>query len=132
MGIGTGNKEFYKGIGQIKYEGPQSDKPLAYRWYDESKVVAGKTMKGLLRFAVAYWHSFVGSGADPFGEPTHLFAWDEKADAVDRAKDKADAAFEFITKLGLPYYCFHDVDAVDYTNDIKENDRRLRSEEHTS
>ena len=71
--------------------------------------------------------AFNGSGADPFGEPTHLFPWNEKADAVERAKDKADAAFEFITKLGLPYYCFHDVDVVDYTNDVKENDRRLKA-----
>lgn len=84
-------------------------------------------MKEWLRFACAYWHSFCGSGADPFGEPTHLFPWNEKADAVERAKDKADAAFEFITKLGLPYYCFHDVDAVDYTNDVNENDRRLQA-----
>jgi xylose isomerase len=65
--------------------------------------------------------------ADPFGEPTHLFPWNEKSDAVERAKDKADAAFEFITKLGLPYYCFHDVDVIDYTNDVKENDRRLKA-----
>ena len=127
MKIITGQKEFFKGIGQIKYEGTGSDNPLSYRWYDENKVVAGKTMKEHLRFACAYWHSFVGSGADPFGEATHLFPWNEKADAVERAKDKADAAFEFITKLGLPYYCFHDVDAVDYTNDIKENDKRLQA-----
>lgn len=127
MSIVTGNKEFFKGIGQIKYEGRESDNPLAFRWYDENKVVAGKTMKEYLRFACAYWHSFVGSGADPFGEPTHLFPWDEKSDAVEKAKDKADAAFEFITKLGLPYYCFHDVDVVDYGNDIAENDRRLQA-----
>lgn len=127
MGVVTGNKEFFKGIGPIRYEGPQSDNPLAFRWYDENRVVAGKTMKEHLRFACAYWHSFCGSGADPFGEPTHLFPWSEKSDAVERAKDKADAAFEFITKLSLPYYCFHDVDAVDYTNDIAENDRRLQA-----
>ncbi len=127
MTVITGTKEYFKGISKIKYEGTQSDNPLAYRWYDESKVVAGKTMKEYLRFACAYWHSFCGNGADPFGEPTHLFSWNEKKDAVERAKDKADAAFEFITKLGLPYYCFHDVDAVDYTNDVKENDRRLQA-----
>jgi xylose isomerase len=127
MAITIGQKEFFKGIGQIKFEGVSSDNPLAYRWYDENKTVAGKSMKEWLRFAVAYWHSFCGSGADPFGEPTHLFSWHEKSDAVERAKDKADAAFEFITKLGLPYYCFHDVDAVDYTNDVKENDRRLQA-----
>ena len=125
--ITTGEKEFFKGIGQVKYEGLQSDNPLAFRWYDENKVVAGKTMKDHLRFACAYWHSFVGNGADPFGEPTHVFAWNEKADAVERAKDKMDAAFEFITKMGMNYYCFHDVDVVDYTNDVKENDRRLQA-----
>ncbi|MEO7047247.1 MAG: xylose isomerase, partial [Ferruginibacter sp.] len=118
MKLVTGKKEFFENIPQIKFEGTGSDNPLAYRWYDENKNVAGKPMKEWLRFAVAYWHSFVGSGADPFGEPTHLFPWDKKTDAIEKAKDKADAAFEFITKLGLPYYCFHDVDVVDYTNDI--------------
>ncbi len=125
--VATAAKEYFKGIGQIKYEGRDSDNPLAYRWYDESKVVAGKSMKEWLRFACAYWHSFNGNGADPFGEPTHIFEWDKKTDAIERAKDKADAAFEFISKLGLPYYCFHDVDAVDYTNDITENERRLQA-----
>ncbi|GEP98902.1 xylose isomerase [Chitinophaga cymbidii] len=119
--------EFFKGIPVIRYEGRESDNPLAFRWYDAHKVVAGKTMKEHLRFACAYWHSFCGSGADPFGEPTHLFPWNEKADAVERAKAKADAAFEFITKLGIPYYCFHDVDVVDYTNDIHGNDKRLQT-----
>lgn len=127
MSVVTGSREFFKGIGPVRYEGLESDNPLAYRWYDENKMVAGKPMKDWLRFACAYWHSFCGSGADPFGEPTHLFPWNEKTDAIERAKDKADAAFEFITKLGLPFYCFHDVDAVDYTNDIRENDRRLKA-----
>jgi xylose isomerase len=127
MSITTVQKEFFKGIGQVKFEGIETDNPLAYRWYDESRTVAGKPMKAWLRFACAYWHSFCGSGADPFGEATHLFPWSQKADAVERAKDKADAAFEFITKLGLPYYCFHDVDVVDYTNDVNENDRRLQA-----
>ncbi len=125
MSVVTGNKEYFKGIPQIKYEGVESDNPLAYRWYDENKIVAGKPMKEYLRFACAYWHSFVGNGGDPFGEPTHLHPWNEKADAVERAKDKADAAFEFITKLGLPFYCFHDVDVVDYTNDAVDNEKRL-------
>jgi len=118
-------KEFFQGVGQIPFEGPGSDNPLAYQWYDENKMVAGKSLKQWLRFACAYWHSFCGTGADPFGEPTHIFPWNKKADAVERAKDKADAAFEFITKLGLPYYCFHDTDVVDYTNDVVENERRL-------
>jgi xylose isomerase len=125
--IVMGDKEFFKGIPAIKFEGTGSDNPLAYRWYEENKIVAGKPMKDHLRFAVAYWHSFVGNGADPFGEPTHIHPWNEKKDAVERAKDKADAAFEFITKLGLPYYCFHDVDVVDYTNDVLDNERRLQA-----
>ena len=127
MSITTGEKEFFKGIGQVKFEGLESDNPLAFRWYDENRVVAGKTMKEHLRFACAYWHSFCGNGADPFGEPTHIFPWSVKADAVERAKDKMDAAFEFITKMNLEYYCFHDVDVVDYTNDVNENDRRLQA-----
>jgi len=127
MAVTLGNKEFFKNISQVKFEGQDTDNPLAFRWYDENKMVAGKKIKDHLRFACAYWHSFVGSGADPFGEPTHLFLWNEKADAVERAKDKMDAAFEFITKMNLPYYCFHDVDVVDYGNDVKENDRRLQA-----
>jgi xylose isomerase len=125
MSATLGNKEFFTNIPQIKFEGQDTDNPLAFRWYDENKVISGKKMKEHLRFACAYWHSFTGSGADPFGGPTHLFPWNEKANAVDRAKDKMDAAFEFITKMSLPYYCFHDVDVVDYDNDVKENDRRL-------
>lgn len=100
---------------------------MAFRWYDANRVVAGKTMGEHFKFACAYWHSFNGSGADPFGGPTHIFPWDEKKDALDRAKDKMDAAFEFITKMQLPYYCFHDVDVVDYTNDVAENERRLQT-----
>ena len=120
-----GNTEYFKGIGVIKFEGLQSDNPFAYRYYDENRVVAGKSMKEWLRFAVAYWHSFCGNGSDPFGGPSQIHPWDSNADAVQRAKDKADAAFEFITKLGLPYYCFHDIDVVDYTNDVVDNEKRL-------
>jgi len=123
----TGEKEFFKGIGQVKFEGLGSDNPLAFRWYDENRIVAGKPLKEHLRYACAYWHSFCGSGADPFGEATHLFPWSVKADPVERAKDKMDAAFEFITKMNIPFYCFHDVDVVDYGNDIVENERRLQA-----
>lgn len=119
--------EYFKGIKQVKFEGVESDNPLAFRWYDEKKMIGGKTMKEYLRFACSYWHSFNGNGADPFGEPTHLFPWNEKKDPVERAKDKMDAAFEFITKMNLPYYCFHDVDVVDYTNDVKDNEKRLQA-----
>jgi xylose isomerase len=120
-----GDQEFFKGIGEVKYEGLQSDNPLAYRWYDADKVVRGKSMKEHLKFAVAYWHSFNANGSDPFGAPTLAFPWDKKADPIERAKDKMDAAFEFITKMNLPYYCFHDVDVVDYGDNIVENERRL-------
>jgi xylose isomerase len=127
MTVVTASKKYFKNINQIKFEGPGSDNPMAFRWYDENKVVAGKTMKEHLRFASAYWHSFSGNGADPFGEPTHIFPWNDIEDPIERAYAKADVAFEFIAKLGMPYYCFHDVDVVDYTNDIKENDRRLQA-----
>ena len=127
MSVTLGDKEFFAGIARVKYEGPESDNPLAYRWYDETKVIAGKTLKDHLRFSCAYWHSFVNDGSDPFGGGTHNHPWNTKHDAIERAKDKMDAAFEFITKMNLPYYCFHDVDVVDYTNDINENDRRLQA-----
>lgn len=120
-----GEKEYFQGIGKIAYEGPESDNPLAYRWYDENRVVAGKTMKEHLRFATAYWHSFNGNGSDPFGGPTLIYPWDESTDVIQRAKDKMDAAFEFMTKIGFPYYCFHDVDVVNYGDDVAENERRL-------
>ncbi|OQP61479.1 xylose isomerase [Niastella vici] len=127
MKIITGDKEFFKGIGSIKYEGVESDNPLAFKWYDENKVVAGKTMKEHLRFAVCYWHTFCNTGADPFGPGTKHFAWDAAGDAVQRAKDKMDAAFEFITKLGVPYYCFHDIDLVDEGANLKEYESRLQT-----
>ncbi len=127
MDILKGKTEFFKGIEKIKYEGPETDNLLAYRWYDEDRVVAGKTLKEHLKFACAYWHSFSGGGADPFGEDTHLFPWDKQSDPVERAKDKMDAAFEFITKMGMPYFCFHDVDLVDLSKDVEENDRRLQA-----
>ena len=127
MQIVKGNKEFFKGIEQVKFEGKSSDNPMAFRWYDENRIVDNKSMKEHLRFACAYWHSFIGSGADPFGEATHLFPWDTATDPVQRAKDKMDAAFEFLTKMNIHYYCFHDVDVVSYTNDITENDKRLQT-----
>lgn len=126
MTVVTQQKEFFKDITTIKFEGLSTDNPLAFRWYEADKIVAGKPMKDWMRFACSYWHSFGGNGADPFGEPTHLFEWDKKQDAVERAKDKADAAFEFMSKLSLPYYCFHDTDVVDYTNDIAGNEKRLQ------
>lgn len=125
MNILKAEKEYFEGIDQIQFEGDGSDNPLAFRWYNPNQVVRGKTMAEHFKFACAYWHSFNANGSDPFGGPTHVFSWDKKADALGRARDKMDAAFEFITKLQIPYYCFHDVDLVDYTDDIVENERRL-------
>jgi xylose isomerase len=127
MSVITGKKEYFKKIPEIKYEGLKSDNPFAFRWYDENKKIAGTTMKEFFKFACAYWHSFCNVGADPFGEGTHIFPWNSKEDPVKRAKDKMDAAFEFITKMGMPYYCFHDVDLVDYGNDVVENEKRLKA-----
>jgi xylose isomerase len=89
--------------------------------------VAGKTLKDHFKFACAYWHSFNGDGSDPFGGTTHVFPWMATANPIERAKNKMDAAFDFITRLGLPYYCFHDVDIVDYTDDVADNERRLQT-----
>jgi len=112
MEVITGNKEYFKGIDQIKFEGAESKNPLAFKWYDENKIVAGKTMKDHLRFAVAYWHTFCGTGGDPFGPGTQIFPWDGAVDKMDAAKERMDAAFEFITKMNIPHYCFHDTDVV--------------------
>ncbi len=118
---------YFPTVSQIKYEGPQSKNPLAFRWYDENRMVAGKPMKDYFKFACAYWHSFCNSGGDPFGGQTQFYPWDVKKDAVDRAKDKMDAAFEFFNKMNLHYFCFHDVDVVDYGNNVKENEQRLHA-----
>ena len=127
MSIVKGNKEFFPGIGPVKYEGPQSDNPLSFKWYDESRVVAGKSLKELVRFAVCYWHTFCNTGGDPFGPGTKNFPWNQSTDAIQRAKDKMDAAFEFITKLGAPYYCFHDIDLVDEGSTLSEYESRLQT-----
>ncbi|MEX0323823.1 MAG: xylose isomerase [Puniceicoccaceae bacterium] len=127
MSIVTGDKEYFPGIGKIAYEGRDSDNPLAFKWYDENAVVAGKTMKEHFRFAIAYWHTFCGVGGDPFGGQTHFFPWLEGADADARAKNKMDAAFEFITKIGAPFYCFHDFDLVEEGENYAESTRRLQA-----
>ena len=127
MNIIKGNREFFPGIGQIKFEGPESDNPLAFKWYDENKLIAGKKLKDHVKFAVAYWHSFCNTGNDPFGPGTKQFPWNQAGDAIQAAKDKMDAAFEFITKLGAPYYCFHDIDLVDEGPSSAEYEKRLQT-----
>ncbi len=125
--ITIGNKEFYKGINEIKFEGKDSDNPFAFKYYNPDQLVMGKSMLEHFRFAIAYWHSFCGQGSDPFGPGTQQFPWDQSSDPIRRAKDKADAAFELITKLGFEYFCFHDVDLVDEAPTLAENEKRLQT-----
>jgi len=120
-----GNVEYYKGIGDIKYEGKNSTNPFSFKYYDPNKIVAGKTLKEHFRFAIAYWHSFCGQGTDPFGTGTQNFLWDKSQDPYQAAKDKADAAFEFITKMGFDYFCFHDFDLIQEGVSFKESEKRL-------
>ena len=120
-----GNREFFKGINEIKFEGKDSKNPLAFKYYNPEQIVAGKSMKDHFKFAVAYWHSFCGQGADPFGAGTQNFPWDESKDPFQAAKDKADAAFEFISKMGFEYFCFHDFDLIQEPADFSESEDRL-------
>lgn len=127
MSVTTGSKEYFPEIDQINYEGNESNNPLAFRYYDENREVAGKTMKEFFRFAVAYWHSFCNTGGDPFGVGTRVFPWMEYSDPLDRARARMDAAFEFITKMSIPFYCFHDYDLVEEADSVAESDKRLQT-----
>jgi len=122
-----GDTEFFPGIRQIRYEGPESDNPLAFKSYDRERVVAGKTMEEHLRFAACYWHSFCATGADPFGPGTREPAWARDADPGQRAKDRLDAAFEFFTKLDVPYWCFHDFDMAWEGASVAESEQNVRA-----
>ncbi len=112
---------------KIRYEGPDSKNPLAFRWYDENRIVGGKTMKEQLRFAIAYWHSFCADGVDPFGGVTRHFPWEGISDPIEQAKAKMDSAFDFFVKIGAPYYCFHDVDIVREGDTVAEYERRMHA-----
>ena len=127
MSYFKGEKEFFPGIGQIQFEGRESKNPLAFHYYDADKVVMGKTLKDHLRFAMAYWHTLCAEGGDQFGGGTKSFPWNDSADAITRAKYKMDAAFEFMTKCNIPYYCFHDVDVVDEAPTLGEFEKRLQT-----
>ena len=120
-----GDKEYYKGIGEIKFEGKESDNPLAFKYYNPDQIVAGKTMRDHFKFAIAYWHTFCGQGGDPFGPGTQNFPWDQSPDPIQAAKDKADAAFEFISKMGFDYFCFHDYDLIQEGATFAESEQRL-------
>lgn len=112
-------------VSKISYEGPQSKNPLAFRWYDENEVVEGKTMKEHFRFSVVYWHTFRGTGADPFGSATMLRPWDDGSDSVENAKNRVRAAFEFFEKLGAPFYAFHDRDVAPEGRTLAETNKNL-------
>ena len=112
-------------VSKIQYEGPESDNPLAFRWYNADEVVAGKTMRDHLRFSVVYWHSLRGTGSDPFGGPTMVRPWDDGSDSVDNACNRARVAFEFFEKLGAPYYAFHDRDVAPEGSTLAETNANL-------
>jgi xylose isomerase len=124
--VTTGDKIYFPFVEKVEYEGFDSDNPLSYKYYDENRLVGGKSMKDHFRFAVAYWHTFCGNGGDPFGVATKHFPWAVQTDALALAKERMDAAFEFTSKLGVPFYCFHDVDVVDEGGTLLESERRMR------
>ncbi len=123
----VGDTEYFPGIAQLKYEGPDSDNPLAFKTYDPERIVAGKRMEDHLRFAVCYWHSFCATGADPFGPGTRHHPWAVKNDDEARARDRLDAAFEFFTKLNVPYWCFHDFDMAWEGASVRESEQNLET-----
>ena len=120
-------KEYFPQIGKIPFEGKDSKNPLAFHYYDADKVVMGKTMKEWLRFAMAWWHTLGQASADPFGGQTRSYEWDKADNAVQRAKDKMDAGFEIMSKLGIEFFCFHDVDLVEEGNSVEEYEANLKA-----
>ena len=121
-----GKHEYFPGIGRIPFEGSGSDNPLAFKYYDAGKRIGDKTMAEHLRFAVCYWHSFCNPGGDPFGPGTRRYPWDTTGAPLVRAEARLDAAFEFFTKLGVPYYCFHDIDLAPDADDVAEYESNLK------
>ena len=119
-------KEYFPTVGKIKFEGKDSKNPMAFRYYDAEKVVMGKKMKDWLKFSMAWWHTLCAEGADQFGGGTKTFPWNGAECPVQAAKDKMDAGFEFMQKIGIEYYCFHDIDLVQEGADIAEYEKRMK------
>lgn len=119
--------KYFPGISKIEFEGPKSKNPLSFKQYDENEVVLGKTMKEHLKFASSYWHTFCGTGADPFGPGTQPLPWLKESDPIKRADDTMEAAFEFFYKIGTPYYCSHDRDMAPAGRSIEESEDILWS-----
>lgn len=120
-------KEYFPQIGKIPFEGSASKNPMAFHYYDENKVVAGKKMKDWLKFAMAWWHTLGAASGDQFGGQTRSYEWDKADSALQRAKDKMDAGFEIMEKLGIHYFCFHDVDLIDPADDIDEYEANMKA-----
>ncbi len=120
-------KEYFPQIGNIPFEGAESTNPLAFHYYDAGKVIMGKPMKEWLRFAMAWWHTLGQASGDQFGGQTRTYAWDEAADPLQRAKDKMDAGFEIMRKLGIELFCFHDVDLIEEGDTIEEYEARMQA-----
>ena len=120
------NKEYFPAIGKIKFEGTESYNPLAYRYYDAERVVLGKPMKEWLKFAMAWWHTLCAEGGDQFGGGTKKFPWNDAPDAMTAAKQRADAGFEIMQKLGIEYFCFHDTDLIGDLTDIDSYESRMK------
>ena len=120
------NKEYFPGIGKIKFEGKDSKNPLAFHYYNADQVVCGKKMKDWFKFAMAWWHTLGQASADPFGGQTRSYEWDKADCPYTRAREKADAGFEIMEKLGIGYYCFHDIDLVEDCEDIAEYEARMK------
>ncbi|MGI6088174.1 MAG: xylose isomerase [Kiritimatiellia bacterium] len=127
MSKSSERKEFFPGIGKIKFEGRKSRNPLAFRYYNPGKEVYGRKMKEWFKFSMAYWHTLCAEGSDPFGSGTKTFPWSTGASVLEIAKHKLDAGFEFMQKMGIEYYCFHDVDLIDPGNSIKEYEANLKA-----
>ena len=119
-------KEYFPNIGKIKFEGTSSYNPLAYRYYDAEKIVLGKPMKEWLKFAMAWWHTLCAEGGDQFGTGTKKFPWNIGDDAMTVAKQKADAGFEIMQKLGIEYFCFHDTDLIGDLDNIEDYEKRMQ------
>jgi len=123
--IVKGDKTYFPFVEKVQFEGKESNNPFAFKFYNENQIVAGKTMKDHFKFAVAYWHTLCNTGGDPFGPGTKNFPWAVSADPMQSAKDKMDAAFEFISKIGIPYYCFHDYDIAPEADTLAQSEKNL-------
>ncbi|MBQ5997343.1 MAG: xylose isomerase, partial [Bacteroidales bacterium] len=120
-------RTYFPEIGKIRYEGPASKNPLSFRYYDPEKIVAGRPMKDWFKFAMAWWHTLCAEGADQFGGGTKTFPWNDAATPLERARQKVDAGFEVMQKLGIGYYCFHDIDLVEEAATIEEYEANLKT-----